>query len=156
MTALRAAGLVAVLPLVSGAGIVLAPTLLLGALAVGRTTWPAALRTALATLAAVPVLAVHGQALGDGLGAGRALVALLVCLPVYASLVLALAQSVRPVSGGSAVPRRAVALLLAGSAVLLVGLMTAGLAGLLVGALLVAAAAGAALLPSARRASGGH
>lgn len=149
MMALRAAGLVAVLPLVTGAGLVLAPTLLLGTLAMARRTWPAVLRTALAGLAAVPVLAVHAQAWEDGLGAGRALAALLLCVLVYASLVLGLAQSVRPVRGGPAVPRRAIALLLAGSVVLLVGLMTAGLAGLLVGALLVAAA-GAALLPSAR------
>jgi len=153
MTALRAAGLVAVLPLVTGAGIVLAPTLLLGALAVGRTNWPPALRTVLAALAAVPVLAVHGQALGDGLGTGRALAALLLCLLVYGGLVLALAQSVRPVPGGSAVPRRAVVLLLAGSAALLVGLLSAGLLGLLAGVLLVGAAA--ALLQSARRVSAG-
>lgn len=155
MTALRATGLVAVLPLATGAGIVLAPTLLFGALAVGRTTWPAALRTMLAALAAVPVLAVHGQALRDGLGAGRALGALLLCLLIYGGLVLALAQSVRPIPGGSAVPSRAVALLLAGSAVLLVGLASAGVPGLLVSVLLLTGAA-LALLPSTRRVASGR
>ena len=150
LTALRAAGLLTVLPLATGAGIVLAPTLLLGALAAGRTTWPGRVRAVLAALAVVPVLAVHWQALGDGLGAGRTLAALLLCSLVYGGLVLALAQSVRPVPGGSAVPGRAVGLLLAGSAVLLVGLMAAGLPGLLVGVLLVGAAA-ALVLRSARR-----
>ena len=151
MTVLRAAGLVAVVPLMAGAGIVLAPTLLLGALAAGRTSWPAPLRGVLAVLAAVPVLLVHAQALRDGLGVERALAALLLCLLVYGVLVLALAQSVRPVPGGSAVPRRALVLLLAGAAVLLVGLVSAGLPGLLAAGLLAGAAA--ALLPRVRRAS---
>lgn len=143
LTALRAAGLVAVLPLVTGAGIVLAPTVVLGAVAVGRTTWPAALRTLLAAFAVVPVLALHWQALRDGLAVGRGLAALLLCSLVYGSLVLALAQSVRRVPGGPVVPRGAVGLLAAGCAVLLVGLMAAGLPGLLLGVLLVGAAAAA-------------
>lgn len=129
MTLLRAAGLVGAVPLATGAGIVLAPTLLLGALAAGRTTWPAALRGVLAVLATVPVLLVHGQAWRDGLGAERALAALLLCLLVYGVLVVALAQSVRPVPGGSVVPGRALVLLLAGVAVLLVGLVSSRLPG---------------------------
>ena len=103
MTALRIVGLLAALPLATGAGILLAPTLLLGALALGRPTWPRSLRAVLAALAAVPVLAVHGQAWGNGLGAGRALAALVLCLLVYGGLVLALGQSVRPVPGAAAV-----------------------------------------------------
>ena len=156
MAAMRTAGLVVVLPLAAGAGLLLAPTLLIGALAAGRTTWPTAVRTVLVGLAALPVLAVHVQALRNGLGAGRALIALLLCLLVYGGLILALAQSVRPVPGGPAVPRRALGLLLAGSAVLLVGQLSAGLPGLAVGGLLVATAAGATRMRmrSARRTSG--
>lgn len=150
MTALRAAGLVSAVPLLTGAGTVLAPTLLLGAAAAGRPTWSPARRAALGAVAVVPVLAVHGQAWRDGLGAGRALAALLLCLVVYGSTALALAQSVRPVPGGTAVPRGPVVLLVAGAGAVLVGLVGAGLAGVLVGVLLLGAAA--ALLPAARRA----
>ena len=150
MTVLRVAGLVALVPLLAGPGMLLGPTLLLGALAAGRTSWPTALRSVLAALATGPVLVLHVVTWRDGLGAGRALAALLLCLLVWGLLALAVAQSVRPVPGGSAVPRRAVVLLLVGAAVLLVGLVSAGLPGLLAGGVLVGAAA---LLPRVRRVS---
>ena len=54
----RLLGVVGMLPLFVAAGAPLAPTVIFGGLAAGRTTWPRAARLALAALAAVPLALV--------------------------------------------------------------------------------------------------
>lgn len=93
--ALRAVVIAATLPMGLAAGAQMLPFLLLAAVALGRTDAHRGVRFALAALAAVPTLFVLRQ-LVDDLDPWRAVLGWTLMLAVYAPLVWALAQSLRP------------------------------------------------------------
>lgn len=91
----RAFAVVTTLPMGLAAGAQMLPTLLLAAMALGRTHWPRALRAGLALLAALPTLLILRQLLQD-LPWWRAVLGWGLMLLVYAPLVRALAGAWRP------------------------------------------------------------
>ncbi|MCC7020565.1 MAG: hypothetical protein IT332_12455 [Ardenticatenales bacterium] len=93
--ATRILTIVATIPMGLAAGAPMLPYLLLAALALGRTDLHRGVRFALAALAAVPTLFVLRQ-LVDDLVLWRAVVGWMLMFAVYAPLVWALAQSLRP------------------------------------------------------------
>lgn len=93
--ALRVVVVAATVPMGLAAGAQMLPFLLLAALALGRTDLHRGVRFALAALAAVPTLFVLRQ-LVDDLVLWRAVVGWMLMFAVYAPLVWALAQSLRP------------------------------------------------------------
>ena len=85
----------ATVPMGLAPGAQMLPFLLLAAVALGRTDLHRGVRFALAALAAVPTLFVLRQ-LVDDLVLWRAVVGWMLMFAVYAPLVWALAQSLRP------------------------------------------------------------
>jgi hypothetical protein len=91
----RALALVLVLPLGSGAGVVMLPAIVTGSLAVGCTGWPRWLRLALATVAVVNALAMI-PLLHQDLSWSRTIVGWLTMVPLYAVIVAAVSLTLRP------------------------------------------------------------
>lgn len=109
----------------SGAGIVMAPSFLLGAVAFGRTTWPRWVRVVLAVVAAALQVAFF---IGEPLPAGRGLLA----YPWYAVLLTieayALSVVVRPSVHAVVLPAslRRVVVAGAGTAAVMTGVLITG------------------------------
>lgn len=93
--AMRVLSIVATIPMGLAAGAPMLPYLLLAALALGRTDLHRAVRFALAALAIVPTLFVLRQ-LVDDIDLWRAVLGWMLMFAIYAPLVWALAQSLRP------------------------------------------------------------
>lgn len=107
MSALRITGCVATLPICLGQGAILAPTLILGGLAVGRHSWRRWVRAVLGLVALATFAAVHLLVLGDWPhSTARAVAAVVVGAVVYGGAVLALAQAYAP-APGARLPRAA-------------------------------------------------
>jgi hypothetical protein len=100
MAALRVVGCTATLALCVGQGALMAPTLVLGGLALGRRHWPLWLRAVLAVLAVAPIVLVH-LAVADGWphSPWRLAGAVALALVVYGGAVVALAQAYAPAPG---------------------------------------------------------
>lgn len=92
----RAFGVVTALPMGLAAGASMLPTLLLAAVALGRTNWHRAVRLVLALLAAVPAVFVLLQLIDD-LALWRAILGWVLMLVIYAPLVWALSRAFRPI-----------------------------------------------------------
>lgn len=99
--AARVIAIATTLPMGLAAGGQMLPSLLLAAVALGRTGLHRGARVAVAALAAVPTLVVLRQ-LVDDLQPWRAAVGWLLMLVVYAPLVVALARALRPFEGREA------------------------------------------------------
>jgi hypothetical protein len=155
MRALRMVGFSGTLFLSLGQGALMAPTLVLGGLAIARRGWPVWLRTVLALLALGPVAFVHAAAWSEWPHTPLRLVAALaLCLVVYGGAVAALAQSYA-LTPGAELPRKAwLALLLLPLAVLFtLGVDSVGTAGALIIVLGSATVASVAVIVSRRRAT---
>lgn len=153
MRALRMVGFSGTLFLSLGQGALMAPTLLLGGLAIARRGWPTWLRAVLALLALGPVALVHASAWSDWPHTPlRLAAALALCLVVYGGAAVALAQSYA-LTPGAELPRKAwLALLLLPLVVLFtLGVDSFGAAGGLAVVLVPAAVVGAAVVVSRRR-----
>lgn len=99
LTAARVAGVVGMMPLFFAAGGLMAPTVLLGGLAVWRTDWRRWIRGLSAVIAGGPVVVVGTQVAGDFgvLGAVARLIGLVV---IYAVIVAATSSAFRPLADG--------------------------------------------------------
>lgn len=154
MRALRLAGILSTLLLSAGQGALMAPTLVLGGLAIARRNWPSWLRAVLALLALGPVTFVHVSAWSDWPHTSLRLAgALALCLVVYGGAAVSLAQSYAP-TPGAALPTRAWPLLLLLPLLAVVSVIGAGGVGA-AGGLVIVLAVGAAVLVSRRRATAG-
>lgn len=110
MVALRLLGILPLALLALGPGAVLAPALVLGGLALARSSWHAGVRTALGVLAVANVAAVHVDAAQDWPhSTARLLAASVLCLVVWGGAAAALAQSFTA-APGAALPRTALGL----------------------------------------------
>jgi hypothetical protein len=129
VTVARVAGGVLALPIFGGAGSIMLPTVLFGALAVWRTDWSRWARV-LATLVALPTAVLIAGGIVSELGAGiRALAGVLGFVAIYLVVIVALGPTAAPYADGWRMDGRlrlalivAVALLGLAAAVPLVGI----------------------------------
>lgn len=94
----RAFAVLTAVPMGLAAGAQMFPTLVLAAVALGRTDWRRAVRVGLALLAAAPTYFVLRQ-LVDDLPLWRAILGWMLMLVIYAPLVRALSRTLRPIKG---------------------------------------------------------
>jgi hypothetical protein len=118
VTVARVAGGVLALPIFGGAGSIMLPTVLFGALAVWRTDWPRWGRV-LATLVALPTAVLIAGGIVSELGLGiRALAGLLGFVAIYLVVIVALGPTVAPFADGWRMSRRARRITVIGGALL--------------------------------------
>jgi hypothetical protein len=103
-TVARVGGAVLTLPLFTGAGALMLPTVAAGSLARWRRDWVWPIRTLLAVIAAAAPVAVMVDVADHGVTAGRLLGVLLFAL-TYASIIVSMRSIVAPVDDGWRMPR---------------------------------------------------
>jgi hypothetical protein len=104
-TIVRTVALVLALPLGSGAGIAMLPTLVTGSIAAGRTDWRWGWRVAFGAVAVANTVAML-PLLQTELSWGRSLVGWVAMVLVYAVMVAVVALTVRPLDDGWRLFRR--------------------------------------------------
>jgi hypothetical protein len=122
----RAVAAFAALLLGGGAGIVMLPAIVTGALATARTDWPRALRVVVAGIATVNALALLWLLGTEPLG-WRCPVGWLTMLPLYAVIIGGVSLNLRPLAGGPVLRRRSTAV--AAAAVVGGGILALALVG---------------------------
>lgn len=117
VTVARVGAAVLTLPLFTGAGSIMLPTVLTAALACWRTDWPRWMRV-LAGVLALPVVLVVVNGIADEFGWGvHALAGIVAFLAIYAVVVAALRPTVAPLPDGWHLRHRGRVLLIAGAVV---------------------------------------
>ena len=128
VTVARVGAAVLTLPLFTGSGSIMLPTVLTASLASWRTDWPRWTRV-LAGLLALPVTALVVNGIADEFGWGvHALAGIVAFLAIYAVVVVALRPTVAPLPDGWRLLRKGRVLLIAG-AVVAAALLAAALRG---------------------------
>jgi hypothetical protein len=127
-TAARVVGTVTVLPLFTGAGAIMLPTVLCASLAMGRTDWRRWARGVLLVVASIMPIIVATQLIGSFGVSLHAAAGWLAMIAIYGVIIAAASLTCRPIADGWRLPRT-VRLALYSVGGLLLLLSTVGIAG---------------------------